>query len=94
MCKVCDDDGLHCNYCGGNQRVAEIAKRMGHRPDIAFARVMKLEEALRKIVAWELPETGEYVDEEKTQKASYSFLYGSNGEREYMRSLAHTALEG
>ena len=52
----------------------------------------KMEVALRRIMNWELPKTDEFVDEEKTIPASYGFLYGSNGERDYMRNLAKTAL--
>lgn len=37
-----------CKDCGGDSVVADIARRMGHRPDIAFARVRKLEDMLFK----------------------------------------------
>ncbi len=53
----------------------------------------KMRTALTKIVNWELPETGQFVDPEKTCPASYGFLYGSNGEREYMRKIASDALD-
>lgn len=52
----------------------------------------KMKVALKKIANWELPTTGEFVDEERTIPASYGFLYGSNGERDYMRNIAKEAL--
>lgn len=51
-----------------------------------------MEVALRRIANWQLPSTDEFVDEEKTIPASYGFLYGSNGERDYMRNIAKNAL--
>ncbi len=38
-----------CKYCGGDHAVAEIAVRMGHRPDIAFCRVRRLEALVEKL---------------------------------------------
>ena len=32
-----------CPDCGGDKTIAEIARRMGHRPDIAFREVARLE---------------------------------------------------
>lgn len=32
-----------CPDCGGDPVIAEIARRMGHRPDIAFAAVRRIE---------------------------------------------------
>jgi hypothetical protein len=52
----------------------------------------KLRIALSTVAKWELPDTGEFVDEEKTRPASYGFLFGSNGERDYMRTIANEAL--
>jgi len=50
--------------------------------------------ALARIMRWhgEFPETGEFFDEEKTRKMSYSACFGSNGERDYMRAIAKTAV--
>ena len=53
----------------------------------------KMEVALRRVADWELPKTDEFVDEEKTIPASYGYLYGSNGERNYIRQLAKNALD-
>ena len=35
-----------CKICGGDDEVAKIGERMGFRPDVAFARIRKLEAAI------------------------------------------------
>jgi hypothetical protein len=52
-----------------------------------------LVEALRCITKWfgEFPETGETWP--SGDPISYGTLYGSNGERDYMREIARKALE-
>ena len=37
---------FRCPDCGGDPKIAIIARAMGHRPDIAFARIAKLEAEL------------------------------------------------
>lgn len=54
--------------------------------------IEELREALAKVVEWKMPETGEFWDDEKTRPMSYGAAYGSNGERDYIRSLASQAL--
>ena len=47
-----DPEGMiskNCTYCGGDQRVAEIAKMFGHRPDAAFLQVRKLEDKIEAL---------------------------------------------
>lgn len=64
--------------------------------DAAEAERERLRAALQRIERWfgEFPETGRFWDEPKnTQPMSYSACYGSNGERDYMREVARTALE-
>jgi len=58
-------------------------------------REIRLEKALITIEKWfgEFPETGEFYDEEKTKALAYSAAFGSNGERDFMRQVARTALE-
>jgi len=52
-----------------------------------------MERALLEIANWnDFPETGEYWDEEKTRPMSYGGWYGTNGERDYMRTLARYVL--
>jgi hypothetical protein len=50
--------------------------------------------ALERIERWsgEFPATGKFWDEERTQPMSYSACFGSNGERDFMRSIARAAL--
>lgn len=53
----------------------------------------ELLEALNKIANWELPATGKFWDKEETQPTSYETEYGSNGARDYMKSLAKAAIK-
>jgi len=39
----------NCKYCGGDQRLADIAKMFGHRPDVAFVRVRELEDRVEEL---------------------------------------------
>lgn len=52
----------------------------------------KYEKALKAIANWQLPVTGQFWDDDKTQPMSYGACYGSNGERDYMKALATAAL--
>ncbi len=52
-------------------------------------RIARLEEALRKIWQWQLPR----VPDRDGRLTSYGSAYGSNGERDYIRSVARTALD-
>ncbi|MDM0024122.1 hypothetical protein [Variovorax saccharolyticus] len=52
----------------------------------------RMRRALTIIANWALPETGKFWDEEKTRPTSYETEYGSNGARDYMRSLASMTL--
>jgi hypothetical protein len=54
-----------------------------------------LERALQSIAKWhgEFPVTGKFYDVEETRPMSYGAAYGSNGERDYMRTLALNALD-
>lgn len=53
-------------------------------------KVMK--EALEEIKYWRLPDTNQYWDKEETQPMSFEALYGSNGARDYIKSIAEEAL--
>lgn len=57
-------------------------------------REKRLEETLRKIVAWEQPPSGCFWDKEKTREMSYQSAYGSIGIRDYFRQMAKEALNG
>jgi len=62
----------------------------------AANRIEALEAALRAVVEWDMPETGKcWPNDDGTQSdrpMSYSACYGSNGERDYIRTLARDAL--
>lgn len=49
-------------------------------------------EALEKIAKWELPTTGKFWDKEKTRPTNYETEYGSNGARDFIKSIATQAL--
>ena len=49
-----------------------------------------LQTALRTILAWELPATGKFHS--NGEPMSYSYCWGANGERDYMRNVAQRAL--
>lgn len=53
-----------------------------------------LVKALEKIEKWcgEFPETGRFWDKEKTEPMSYAAAFGSNGERDFMRAIARSAI--
>ena len=67
---------------------AERAAQLKRKIDVMTA-------ALKKIEKWhgEFPSTGKFWDEEKTRPTSFAAEYGSNGERDYMRSVASAALD-
>lgn len=56
--------------------------------------IKELVEALERVERWngEFPETGEFWDKEKTRPISYGAQWGSNGERDFMRNIARTAI--
>lgn len=54
--------------------------------------VKELLTTLEKIKMWEMPESRIYLDKEKTKQLSYGAAYGSNGERDYIKSLAVKAI--
>ena len=38
-----------CKECGNDREATEIAKRMGFRPDIAYAKIMELEKEIKDV---------------------------------------------
>lgn len=69
-----------------------------HRDRRTAARIKVLETALATIVRWDdFPKTGRFWDREDPQRderrpMSFRACFGSNGERDYMRGIAGTAL--
>lgn len=49
-------------------------------------------DVLQKIANWELPDTGKFWDNENTQPMSYEACNGTNGSRDYFKSLAQKAI--
>lgn len=64
--------------------------------DTARAEIGRLRAALAKIERWELPRTGRVWNDNAPPSPendmSYGALYGSNGERDFMRQVARDAL--
>jgi hypothetical protein len=96
------EQGKYDAVVAGFDRLAatqnEIVHQITSRAEAAEAKVERLTEALRSIEAWKFPPTGKFwpntdgsnTDSERTM--SYGACYGSNGERDYMRSIARAAL--
>lgn len=87
----------HNTVSGGNgsETVAEVygfdtpekkanGKLISSAPDLL--------EALQKIADWEMPATGQFWDKEEKQPMSYAAAYVSNGERDYIKSIAKAAI--
>ena len=55
--------------------------------------VAHLKETLLKIANWELPVTGKFWDDNKSQPVSYEAAHGSNGARDYIKALAAKAIK-
>ena len=43
---------VNCPICGGDMEVGNMAKRMGYRPDAAFARANRMQLAIDQIAPW------------------------------------------
>ena len=57
-------------------------------------RVVRMERALTRIEAWEMPKTDLFWDGAKMRPMSYAAAFGSNGERDVVRNIARSALSG
>ena len=55
-----------------------------------FEDLIRYQTALQKIADWEMPPTNKFWPDGK--EIRYSYLYGSQGERDYIRSVALDAL--
>ena len=81
-----------CHDCGdfgqALEGYADRAKELENKVEV-------MTKALKRIEKWhgEFPATGKFWDEEKTRPTSFAAEYGSNGERDYMRSVASAALD-
>lgn len=77
----------HRDVAHYNQELRAVIEQSGKRE-------AALREALKRIEKWsgEFPETNRFWDEEKTRPMTYSAAFGSNGERDYMRDIARSAL--
>jgi hypothetical protein len=93
-----DDDTIATTRCQSSLQAhheanaALIVTAVNERPKL-LAKLERYEKALARIEKWlgEFPETGKLWD--NGAPMSYSAAYGSNGERDYMRSVARAALQ-
>ena len=87
------------NYKYSADQLRNIADRNAVANETLRKRIAELEaqrdellDALKTICDWkDFPETGAVRDDGSPQY--YSTLYGSNGERDYMRSVAESAIK-
>lgn len=49
-------------------------------------------EALQKVMEWKMPVTGQFWDKDGKEPMSYAAAFGSNGERDYIKSIANDAI--
>jgi hypothetical protein len=84
QCKAKDEELREAN------RYIELSKNALKRNEF---KADELAKALELIAEWKLPETGRFWDEENTRPLTYEAAYGSNGVRDYMKSMAKEALE-
>lgn len=57
--------------------------------------IERYKNALKRVEEWVMPETGKFYDDNgKKIPLSYSYCYGSNGERDYIKNIARNALYG
>jgi len=86
---------LSCLFIAVEPEVAESVK---HDVESYVEELERTNEVLKRTLSrideWEIPkESGRFWDEpENTQPMSYASAFGSNGEREYIRSMARSAL--
>lgn len=88
-------------YVGGSPTpleimIATIAAVRAEERAAQATQIAALREALERVERWfgEFPETGQFWDKEKSQPMSYAACWGSNGERDFMRTIARAALGG
>ena len=77
-------------YCAGEIECL-VATATGGRSILQENAILR--DVLKRIANWELPETGQYWDNERTRPMSYAAAYGSDGEQAYIREIALQALE-
>lgn len=83
----------------GSADVNKIMSELLDSHEQLEAEAERLREALMRIERWfgEFPETGKFWRGDEgaitDRPMSYGAAYGSNGERDYMRSIARAALE-
>jgi len=84
------------NETRNGNRIDKIIKLFGKYNEPTITALQKeneeMREALEAIANWELPVTGKFWDREEQQPVSYEVEHGSNGVRDYIRSIASEAL--
>lgn len=84
---------LTCEHEAQMITMREMIQEAISQRDELLARVKVLEDALRKIEAWELPASGKFWPKEQGgQEMHYQTAFGTNGSQKYFRELASAAL--
>jgi len=82
---------LNKRFAAQSQTVSALCTALLESMD----RVERHEAALRRIEAWEMPETGRFWDDlGRTKPMSYGALFGTNGEQDIIRDIARKSLGG
>lgn len=81
-----------CHY-SAQAGYLKAARRYASQVDELKQENERLRDSLQKIANWELPPSGKYWDLLETEPMSYEAAYGSNGVREYIKSIAANALK-
>lgn len=84
--QILGPDGQIIAYTSAGTNAKADAPLLAAAPDLL--------KALEKIEKWfgEFPDTERFWDKNKTDPMSYSAAFGSNGERDFMRTIAREAL--
>jgi hypothetical protein len=70
------------------QHIQESVEAMARKSERIKLTSDRISAFLGQLIEWKLPATGKFWDREKLQPTSYETEYGSNGARDYFRSLA------
>lgn len=83
-----EEAAKRCEAIAESSRATDLEMQLRR----AESRLEQARAALAKIANWEMPPSGRFWDKEQTDPMSYGAAFGSNGERDYVKSVALAAL--
>lgn len=90
-----EPNGLHSKDCRIGDRL-DIVEKIISDTYLEVETLQQIndvqQQALKKIANWELPATGKFWDTALTQPTSYETEFGSNGVRDFIKTIAESAL--